>query len=289
MGEKKNLNRHGAEERQGRISLFGVLRRLGGSIPLLLLSLLALACNDERRYVGDPQVVQVAITGETMPALASEEAAVFIVEQRIELPIREPSETVLADLQTAAGKYEGLPFPRMPWVSRDDLAVSVDFALYNLDADSHDVTVTLNGFNEFDEYVPGVNVVDDEVVIDFSQWERLYRLEGKQRLARTIREEELDEAAVDLATVVNGAPSSNQVVYFENLSDRDPRSRMFIPKVVPGLGGFRIGLRTTEAGNVLLEATVKVREAEDRLADDDDDVFMMQPEPFMPVNEEAEE
>jgi len=253
----------------------------------ILCALLTLGCNDERRYVGDPQVVQVAITGATAPALMGDGAAIFVVEQRIELPIRAPSQTALADLQTAAAKFEGLPFPRMPWVARDDLAVSVDFTLYNLDEQPHDLTVTLNGFNEFDEYVPAIAIVDDEVVIDFSQWERLYRVEGKQRLTRTIREEELDEAAVDLATVVNGAPSSNQVVYFENLSDRDTRSRAFIPKVVPGLAGFRIGVRLSggadEPRNVLLEATVKVREVEDRLAADDDEVFMLMPEPFTPV------
>jgi hypothetical protein len=277
---EESFNRRGAEERQRKFSVFGVLRRLGGSTFLLLL---LTSCNDERRYIGDPQVVQVAITGATAPALMGEESAIFVVEQRIELPIRAPSQTALADLQTAAAKFEGLPFPRMPWIGRDDLAVSVDFTLYNLDDQAHDVTVIVNGFNEFDEYVPGINVVDDEVVIDFSQWERLYKVAGKQRLTRTIREEELDEAAVDLATVVNGAPSSNQVVYFENLSDRDARSRPFIPEVVPGLGGFRLGIRTTEAGNVLLEATVKVRDVEDRLADDDDQVFMLMPEPFMPV------
>jgi hypothetical protein len=276
------FNRQGAEERQAEFSLFGVLRRLGGLAFVLLLLFLA-ACNDERRYIGDPQVIQVAITGETAPALMSEEAAIYVVERRVELPVRAPSQTALADLQTAAGKFEGLPFPRMPWIARGDLELSVDFTLHNLDDQPHDVAVIVNGFNEFDEYVPGITVVDDEVVIDYSQWERLYEVAGKKRLSRTIREEELDEAAVDLATVVNGAPSSNQVVYYENLSDRDERSRAFIPAVVPGLAGFRLGLRTSEAANVLLEATVKVREVEDRLAADDDVVFTLMPEPFTPV------
>ena len=260
------------------------------AITSLCLVLLAgaLGCNDERRYVGDPQIIQVAMTGDTMPAIEGEEASVFVIEQRVELPVRAPGQTQLADLQTAAGKFEGLPFPRMPWIARDDLAISVDFALYNLDDATHTVAVILNGFNEFDEYVPGIQVIDDEVVVDFSQWERQYELKPKARLTRTIREEELDEAAVDLATVVNGAPNSNQVVYFENLSDRDERSREFIPDVVPGLGGFRIGLRANQAGNILLEATVKVREVSDRLADDDDEVFMLDPEPFTPVVAEEE-
>jgi hypothetical protein len=250
---------------------------------LLLLLPCVLACNDERRYVGDPPVVQVALTGDTPAAFTMEDTQIFVIEQRVALPIRKPTDTVLADLQTAAQDMDGLPFPRMPWLARDALSLQVDFTLYNLDDQAHDVTVTMNGFNEFDEYVPGINVIDDDVVIDFAQWERLYTVPAKQRIARTIREEEFDEAAVDLATVVNGAPSSNQVVYFENLSDRDSRSQKYIPAVIPGLGGFRIGMRTTEAVNVLLEATVRVRDTDDRLAEGDDARFELHPEPFTPV------
>ena len=74
-------------------------------------------CNDERRYVGDPAVVQVALTEDTAPAFTDEETEVFIVEQRVELPIALPSATVLSDLQTAADERGDLPFPRMPWIA----------------------------------------------------------------------------------------------------------------------------------------------------------------------------
>lgn len=275
---RRELTHRKAGRREGAIQF--VLPAFPPSCAILCL---LAACNDERHYVGDPPVLQIALTQDTPAAFAAEDTEVFVIEQRVELPILRPSDTVLADLQTAAQKFDGLPFPRMPWIARDDLATSIDFTLYNLDDEPHDVSVVLNGFNEFDEYVPGIRVVDDEVEIDFAQWERLYRLEGKQRLSRTIREEELDEAAVDLATVVNGAPNSNEVVYFENLSDRDERSRKYIPDVVPGLGGFRIGMRAFGAGNVLLEATVRVRESNDRLAAADEPVFELQPEPFTPV------
>lgn len=280
MGHEEQIHRKARrreEQTQFRLPVFPP------SCFLILSALTLFACNDERRYVGDPPVVQVALTDATAPAFTAEDTQIFVIEQRVELPIRPPSETVLADLQTAAQKFDGLPFPRMPWLARDALSLVVDFTLYNLDTQPHDVTVTVNGFNEFDEYFPGINVVDDDVVIDFAQWERLYTLEPGKRITRTIREEEFDEAAVDLATVVNGAPSSNQVVYFENLSDRDPRSQKYIPDVIPGLGGFRIGMRTTEAVNVLLEATVRVRDTDDRLADDGDPTFELHPEPFMPV------
>ena len=106
---------------------------------------------------------------------------------------------------------------------------------------------------------------------------------------RTIREEDLDEVAVDLATVVNGAPNSNEVVYYDNKSYKDPRSMKFVPKVVPGLAGMRIGLRATEAGRWLLEASVRVRDAGERLADEGEQhPFQIMPQPFMPVAQEEE-
>jgi len=243
----------------------------------------ALGCNAERRYVGDPLVHQVALTDDTPPAFMSGDTELFVVETRVGLDIAEPSQTALDDLRTASERFDNLPFPRLPWLSRGDLGVQVDFVLYNLDDTAHEVAVILNGYNEFDEYEPGVTVVDDDPVIDYAQWERLYEVPAHGRLSRTIREEELDEAAVDLATVVNGAPNSNSIVFFENQSGSDPRAEPYIPEVIPGLCGFRLGLRSTEAFNMLLEATVRVRDNEQRLADPGAAHFDPQPAPFTPV------
>jgi hypothetical protein len=169
---------------------------------------------------------------------------------------------------------------------RGDLELQIDFVLSNLDDEERDVAVTVNGYNEFHEYVPGFAEIDEEPTPDFAQWERSYRIEPLERVTGTVREEELDEVAVDLATVVNGAPSSNQVVFFENQSSRDERNRPFIPEVVPGLVGVRVGLRALEQANLLLELSVRVRDVNDRLADDDDALLEAMPEPFMPVVQE---
>jgi hypothetical protein len=171
-------------------------------------------------------------------------------------------------------------------VEREDLGVQVDFVLYNLDDEERQVAVIVNGFNEFHEYVPGVTVIDDEAVVDYAQWEKLYELAPQQRMARTLREEDFDEMAVDLATVVNGAPNSNEVVYYENKSGEDPRAEPYIPEVIPGLVGFRLGLRATAAANVLLEATVRVRDSNERLVEEGGEVLEARPEPFAPVVQE---
>ena len=250
---------------------------------LLLLTVLMLGCNDERRYVGDPLLHQIALTETTPAAFAAEDAELFVVEERIELDVAAPNDVMLEDLRVAAEGFEELPFPRLPWVDREDLGIQVDFVLYNLDDEEHQVAVIVNGFNEFDEYQPGVTVIDDEAVVDFAQWERLYELEPEQRIARTLREEDFDEIAVDLATVVNGAPNSNQIVFYENKSSSDPRAEPYIPEVVPGLVGFRLGMRATAAANVLLEATVRVRDHGERLAEDGGEILQAMPEPFTPV------
>jgi hypothetical protein len=219
----------------------------------------------------------------TAPLFVGEETSIYVVERRVELPVSAPSDTVLGDLQKGAEAFQDLPFPRLPWVQRGDLEIEVDFTLANLDTESHQVAVTVNGFNEFDEYRPAIVVVDEQPTIDYAQWERLYDLGPKQRISRTIREDDFDEMAVDLATVVNGAPNSNEVVFFENKSSSDARSRAYVPAVIPGLVGFRIGLRAGAPTRIDLVASVRIRDVRGLLPDKGELHFVAEPDPFVPV------
>ncbi|MEY4579568.1 MAG: hypothetical protein RL701_4271 [Pseudomonadota bacterium] len=248
------------------------------------LGLCLAACNAEPRYIGDGKLYQVALTADTAPALASEEGGLFIVETRAELPIRRPTSADLSELQSGVARYKKLPFSRLPWVGRDDLPIQVDFTLSNLDSVARNIEVIINGANEFFEYVPGVIQNEDEAPIPLhAQWERSYRLQPRQRITATVREEELDEVAVDLASVVNGAPNSDEIVYFENNSASDPRSAAYIPAVVPGLVALRLGLRGTAAAALLLEASVRVRDEGEKLTDADEMPMQWQPELFESV------
>ena len=237
------------------------------------------ACQVEPEYIGEGKLYQVAITGDTAPALSvDDEAALFVVETRAELPVRAPTQSERSALARASA-----PFPRLPWVRRDDIAIQLDFTLTNLDDAPHDIDVIVNGANEFHEYVPRVLVDEDQAIPLHAQWERRYDLRPLQRLAATVREEELDEMAVDLATVVNGAPNSDEIVYFENNSATDTRARPYIPKVIPGLIALRFGLRATETANVLLEVSVRVRDEADKLAQDGERLLEQMPQPFESV------
>jgi hypothetical protein len=260
--------------------------------PILLALTLTLgltaACGEERLYIGEDGRYRVEIAADTAPTFMGERGgAIYIVEERVDLPVVAPSAMALADLTQAASNYPGLPFPRLPWVERGALQIEVDFILENLADAEQQIAVIVNGYNEFHEYQPGVVVIDETPTPDYSQWEWSYELAPRQRVSKTIREEEFDEAAVDLATVVNGAPNSNQIVFFENESSSDPRSLVFIPAVVPGLIGFRLGLRATSAAGAKLDASVRVRDTSDRLAQSDDAPLRVQPQLFMPVAPES--
>ncbi|MDQ3036418.1 MAG: hypothetical protein M3Y87_28730 [Myxococcota bacterium] len=262
-------------------------RSFAAVVALLSLS----ACHSDRRYV-TPEggtTWQLAFPPDAPPFFTGEDLSVFLVEQAIELPVRAPTDEERSALRTADERGLG-PYPRRPWVERGAYEILIEGTLSNLSDERQRVAVTVNGINEFHEYMPGVTVVGDDVVVDFSGWEHTYELDPGERVSFTIREEELDEVAVDLATVVNGAPNSNQVVFFQNQSAHDRRSQMYIPPIVPALVGVRLGLRVeagedaTAAPPAALEAVVRVRDLQDRIVSAGEASWdLPQAAPFAPV------
>jgi hypothetical protein len=200
------------------------------------------------------------------PAIAmSDEASLFWVETRVELPIRPPDAEELAALSTEAP----VPYPTRPWVVLGDIGVEIDLVVTNITDERRVVDITLNGVNEFHEYLPSFVIVDDELIVDFSQWERSVVIEPGEQYVVTITDRELTEVATDLATVVNGAENGNEVVFFMNQSGLgDPRIDPYIPELIPGLVGMRLGLRAGQASNIILEASVRLVDYNDRVSDD---------------------
>ena len=248
---------------------------------------LALCGCAEREYVGDGAFNTFALSESTPPIVETDEAALYLVEHRVEIPLREPTASEMGELSRGAAGL-ALPFARLPWVKRGDYRIEVDWVLYNLDDRRVDLALILNGFNEFDEYNPGYILDDDDIIPEFSQWERFVELEPFESISGTVREEQLEEVAVDLATVVNSAavidPSlypntpplnPNQVVYFENHSSTDPRSIPYIPAVIPALTGVRMGIRSLAPANLVLEYTVRVTDEEKMLEDKASDVWLL--------------
>lgn len=247
-------------------------------VSVLCLCLLG-ACTQNQRYVFDNE--PIALTSDTAATVASddEDDALFIVERRFELPIVPLTDETRQSLREIARAVD-LPYRRAPWVDSEAMAIEIDWVLANLDTQPVQVLVSLDGINEFHEYAPGPE--------DFHQWERRIQLDARQRVWGTITQEEMNEVAVDLATVVQ-APNSNLVVYFENLSSLDERIQPFIPARIPGLVGFRMGLTSGAARNVVLEISVRVTDHGERLSDPDEQAWNLpNPDLFTPVAPEAE-
>ena len=58
--------------------------------------------------------------------------------------------------------------------------------------------------------------------------------------------------------------------------------------MIPGLVALRLGLRSTSAAPILLEATVRVRDVEGKLAEDGEERLEVYPEAFQPVLPDVE-
>ncbi len=228
---------------------------------LAAVALTAVGCVPEQRYVaadgGGPWAI--AIDENTPPFFMSRDGTLYILEQRIEIPYRQPTQQERA-AESHIGNMQ-IPWSHLPWLTRGDVEIQIDYTISNLDtANGASVAVTVNGFNEFQEYNPGVEVVDNKIVPDYSGWERTIHLDPGARYSGTVRQEQLDEVATDLATVVNGAPNANLVLHPNSQSALDPRVQAYIPDVIPELLGVRMGMRAQgdTPPKLLLEMTVRV-------------------------------
>lgn len=223
---------------------------------IIALSSAALGCIEEQRYhVLDETVV---LTADAQPAYVTEDdEPVFRVDRAFSLRITPPSARAFSALSEGPADARG-PYPRLSWVGLHDLDLQLDYALENQSGEATVVTITLNGVNEFHYYAPGPE--------NFHQWEHRVALAPGERIHGSVTDVELAEIAIDLATVVNGAPNSNLVVDVRSQSDRDPRVAPFIPPTIPGLVGIRAGLETGAALPLTLTLTIRGSDHHDRAA-----------------------
>ena len=254
-------------------------------VATALAALGLLGCNLQQSYVtpNGQTVVQLAMPADTPPIATSRESALFSVEEDVWLPVRQPTDAEMSTLEA----QQPVPFARMPWTQRGDYELEITLVITNVDTVRVSTTATINGINEFNRYLPGFSINDNAIVPDFSQWERTWSLTPGERRVVTIREEELDEVATDLASALNTSvvfgtdPTTmvdttcsdiaNELVYFANQSSLDHRSSMCVPTVVPALVGFVLGLRAEGAPGsmapaVAIEASVRLRDIHSRLA-----------------------
>jgi hypothetical protein len=194
----------------------------------------------------------------------------FEVRRPVPLPVLAPGPGVIDGLRQVPVD----PYGRTPWVTNADVRVQVTWTLSNLDTEAHNVEVLIDPWNEFGRYWPGLALVDPddgEFLPNFSGIQHMYHVPGvpagdSSRVQGTYTFEDLDELAVDFATVMNiledHPPDEIELINHafdpQNRSHRDVISRPWIPTMIAGLTGFDLGLRTREPANVAVEILVEV-------------------------------
>jgi len=267
--------------------------RLGARLAAAVALTAALGCSDDSERRLDP--ISVAMPGDEgfAPVYSDEELTIYESKTSLMLPIIAPKPAQLEALNSDAAD----PFERLPWVKQNDVHVQVTWTLSNLDPDAHAVWVMIDPWNEFGRYEPAVHVSDDGATRDLSGIDMLFEVPGTEddaepRLVGTFTFDDMDELAVDFATVfkiLNDAvpvseddedPRATLVNNAFNVRDRSNRSPLLVPyrpSVVPGLVGFDYGVRTSEHANVALEIVVELRDDGDRVAERGQAVQLLEP------------
>jgi hypothetical protein len=168
-------------------------------IKMRLLSLLVVtalaACGD------DPVYVQAAASLEFTPGDGEEAGATATLTLPIRLE-RDIEATARADLAADLGV-------EVPYVTRDDLDLSIEWTIKNLDPEPGIARVQVNGANEFFAYAPAAFVFDPEDEEEPPPLAGGVPLEiaGDGRRSGVFQEDLLAEASLDLELITRGGES----------------------------------------------------------------------------------
>jgi hypothetical protein len=232
-------------------------------IPLALM--FAACTNNDGTQVIPPVVV--GMLGTMAPTYDDGETQMYQVSSPVTLPMRRPNQG-----EIPSGTVD--PYPRNPFLLASDTQVTVRFTLSNLDNVKHSIELLVDPWNEFVYYVPGVVVGDEETTPNFSGIDRFFVLEPLARVQGIITPDDMQELAIDLDTAMmiqKKPPADTSQFAGPALYNRDfdPQNRSTLPdplldpyrpKVVAGVTGFDLGLRTYEQAKIAVEIVIDVED-----------------------------
>jgi len=170
----------------------------GCGLPVAACLLLCLpaapACVDDPVYVQPAASLEVIADGEEAAATA-----------QLTLPIRIESDSEAAERAERAAEL-GV---QVPFVTRDDLDLSVEWTIKNLDPESGAARIQLNGANELFAYLPGAFVVDpeEEEAPPPLSGDIPLDIPGSGERSGVFQEDLLAEASLDLELIARGGAS----------------------------------------------------------------------------------
>jgi hypothetical protein len=238
---------------------FGSRRSRALLAPLALGVGLAAGCGEDPLYVQPPTALEVIPDGEANTASAT-----------LTLPVQLESEQ--ARMKRAALATElGLAFEDVPYVKLDDLSVSLEFSIKNLDPDEGLARVFLNGGNELFFYVPLDFVVDpdEDPTPPPLAGDIPIPIAASGIVEGIFTEDRLEEAAIDLEIITRGAanPFAAMLQVDEDTAELTTATGAVIPRQVFGQL-VRFDLTFEASTHMVLEYNVRVRDHRGILHDD---------------------
>jgi hypothetical protein len=207
-------------------------------------------CTDDPQYLQPQQALEVGVPD----SMVTTATAQIVLPIRVEL---EEEGTERAELAAELGV-------EVPYVRLDDLSVSIEWSIKNLEEVDGTARIMVNGGNEYFYYVPNVFVVDPE------EDEEPPPLMGDIPLVipaggiRTgvFREDQLLEAAIDLELITRGAtnPFAAVLQIHEDTTEIvDPGGGPAVPREAFA-HLVLLDLAFTANRHMVLEYTVRVRD-----------------------------
>lgn len=248
----------------------------------LALAALAAGCAD------DPVYVQAPAGLELVPGEGGDDA--LGVTAQLVLPVRlelEEEAAARADRAAALGVD-------VPYVTRDDLDLSIEWTVKNLDAEPGVARILVNGANEYFAYVPSAFVTDPEDEEEPPPLTGNVPLEvpGAGERAGVFQEDLLAEASLDLELITRGArsPFAAMLKTDEHRAEFDAAGALVPREAFASL--VRIDLTFVADRHMVLEYAVRVRDHRDPpLLHDDltdapaEELTVFAPADFAPVLE----
>ena len=224
------------------------------------------ACASEGETQVEPPVV-LGMLETAPPTYDDGQMQIYETFKPVPLPVRQPT-----DGERPQGEAD--PYPRPPFQLASDTRITARFTISNLENKPHTLELLIDPWNEFVRYSPGVAVGDEMTTPNLSGIDRFYILPPLGRIEGILTPDDMVELATDLGTAMAiqkhpptdasgfaGPVLYNRAFNVQNRSSQgDPLLGPFIPRVVAGLVGFDLGLRTYEPAKIAVEVVLDVED-----------------------------
>ncbi|MGZ3405561.1 MAG: hypothetical protein ACXVAN_03890 [Polyangia bacterium] len=231
---------------------------------LLTLALAAFGCNDPT-YLAEkaPIETQAAMMGGGFAPATD----LYV------LPVRQPTQ---AERQALQKLQQQLMLPdAVPWAQARDFDIEVQWSVHNLDTMKSTVIVSLDGGNEFGDYVPGAyidpnaNAENQVVPPDLLTSEPLV-VEAGATITGVFREDDLQESALDLEAITRfpsgGDAMATPFMAIEHRSNVSQIGLEGIPLNDVTPAHVRYQINVVADAHVVLDYSVRVRDHNGKLA-----------------------